>query len=760
MRTSLSHALAALAVLFCFSITAFGDGLIIVENPDHPVPGHFPFAPLEVKYHHVDVSIDDQVATTSVDQEFYNPSGSRTEGAYIFPLPPNSHIDKFSMDINGRQAEAELLSADKARAMYEDIVRKMRDPALLEYSGRDAFKVRIFPIEPHGTKHVKITYTQVLKADNGLVEYSYPLNTEKFSSKLIGDVSVTVKIKSPDALKNVYCPSHNAEIKRHGENEAVVGYEEKNARPDTDFRLLFSREKKPVGSKLLSYKKPGTDDGYFMLMASPGFAAIAPDAKAAAKDIAFVVDTSGSMADRGKLEQAKKALNFCLANLNADDRFDIVRFSTEAEPMFGSLKQADAANVEKARSFVDALKPTGGTAIDAALSAALKLREKTTESSRPFLMIFLTDGLPTVGITDEDKIVSNATSRASDVRIFCFGVGFDVNTHLLDRIADATRGVSQYVLPHENIEVKVSSFYEKIREPVMTDVKLALPIDGIATSQVYPSSLPDIFKGETLLVFGRFSGKGQTAVTLSGNIAGKGAKFTEDVNFDARDSSNAFIATVWATRRVGWLLDEMRIHGENAELKDEVVKLAREHGIVTPYTAYLIIENESRHNVPVAQRTLREMETDAPALLRVRGSYNSTVAEAAAPAQRSGAQAVANAQAYDQMKRGMNAQQAQLGTGLAKVSATTQPAAGYRFAQNYAQQVKLVNGRAFYQNGDAWSDASLAQQRQDIKRKNIRFNSDEYFALLRDKPAAAQWLALGNNVDLVIDDTLYSVRDN
>src|SRR6266550_4978355 len=180
----------AALVLLCLARTLLADGLIIVENPEHKVPGHFPFAPMEVNYHHVDVAIDDAVAVTSVDQEFYNPSAARTEGTYLFPLPRGAHIDKFSMDINGHQAEAELLSADKARAIYEDIVRKTRDPALLEYVGQDAFKVRIFPIEPNSTKHIKIRYTQVLKEDAGLVEYSYPLNTEKFSSKLIGDVSV------------------------------------------------------------------------------------------------------------------------------------------------------------------------------------------------------------------------------------------------------------------------------------------------------------------------------------------------------------------------------------------------------------------------------------------------------------------------------------------------------------------------------------------------------------------------------------------
>ena len=199
MKSNIHRVLFALCALLILVNRSFGDGLIIIHDPQ-PVPGHYPFAPLEVTYHRVNVEIDDRVAVTSVDQEFRNPSSARLEGTYLFPLPAGAHIDKFSMDINGTQTEAELLPADKARSMYEEIVRKMRDPALLEYSGRDAFKVRVFPIEPHGTKRIKIRYTQILREDSDLVEYSYPLNTEKFSSRPIpaswlkvGDISMTGK---------------------------------------------------------------------------------------------------------------------------------------------------------------------------------------------------------------------------------------------------------------------------------------------------------------------------------------------------------------------------------------------------------------------------------------------------------------------------------------------------------------------------------------------------------------------------------------
>src|SRR5687768_5412735 len=292
--------LAALLLCLLLPGLARADGFIVVHNPAQPVPvprGHFSFAPLEVVYHRVNVEINDQVAVTSVDQEFYNPNSQRLEGTYLFPLPEGAHIDKFSMDVNGRMQEAELLDADKARSLYEEIVRKAKDPALLEYAGRAAFKVRIFPIEPNSRKQVKISYTQLLKSDTGLVEYTYPLNTEKFSARPLKDVSIKVALACKEPIKSVYSPSHSVEVRRDGERKATLGFEQKNIRPDTDFKVLFSRTEKPVGVDLLTYRAGGSDEGYYLLLASPGMQS--PRNSIQSKDVCFVIDTSGSMADGG-----------------------------------------------------------------------------------------------------------------------------------------------------------------------------------------------------------------------------------------------------------------------------------------------------------------------------------------------------------------------------------------------------------------------------------------------------------------------------
>ena len=769
MFAAVKRSLFALCCLFCLAGVARADGFIVIRDPSTtvPVPGHFQFTPLSVTYHRVTVDINDQVATTTVDQEFYNPNPRQLEGTYLFPLPPGAHIDKFSMDVNGKMTDAELLDATRARSIYEEIVRKYRDPALLEYTGRDAFKARIFPIEPNSRKQVKITYTQVLKSDTGTVEYTYPLNTEKFSARPLENVSVKVNLACKEPIKGLYSPSHNVEIKRDGESKATVGYEERNVRPDTDFKLIYSRSKSPVGVDLLTYKNT-PDDGYFLLLASPGLDASA-GSKVQARDICFVIDTSGSMAEAGgkKMEQAKKALSFCLQNLNEGDRFEIVRFSTEAEAFFGALKDANKENVAKAQEFVQNLKPIGGTAIEDALASATRTftDQGKTNPSRPYVVIFLTDGQPTIGETNEDALLKKSSVLiGANCRVFSFGIGVDVNTHLLDRIALETKAFSQYVLPQENLEVKLSSFYTKISQPVLSNVQLAFTGGDIRTSQIYPGSMPDLFKGEMLIAFGRYSGKGPAAVKISGTINGERREFVTDVNFVEHDTSRAFIPQLWATRRVGWLLDEIRLRGESAELKDEVTRLAREHGIVTPYTSYLIVEDERRRAIPLAMQTQREFAADAAAAAPAEAKYESARAEAVDRSKRAGAGAVENAQDLESLKSSTNVAQSRAqGERLAKrPSVASQPGAagnvsGYKMAQNYAQQARVVKGRAFYQNGATWTDAT-AQSKKDLKNKQLAFNSDEYFALLAQHPDAAEWLALGNEVDVVLGDTLYQIR--
>lgn len=778
-----------------FAAPVWSSGLIVVHEPDFwrepfprllpsPEPRHLPpprpvWAPLELNFTKVDVAIKDQIATTTVEQEFYNPNSRQLEGTFLFPVPKGAQISKFTMEINGKPVEAELLTSDKARGIYEDIVRRLRDPALLEYAGRDLFKVRIFPIEANARKRISLSFAQLLKSDNGLVAYTYPMNTQKYSATPLKSVSIKVDLESRQPLKSIYSPSHKVEVRRNGERRATVGFEASNVRPDTDFQLYFAPEKDPIGLNLLTYRKDG-EDGYFLLLASPGVEAGVN--RTQPKDVCFVLDTSGSMAG-AKLEQAKKALAFCVENLNADDRFEVLRFATDVEPIFDRLTEAVPAQRRRAQEFIRDLKPTGGTAIDDALRKALALRP--TEGKRPYVIIFLTDGLPTVGVTAEEKILANVKDGSrGNVRVFCFGIGTDVNTHLLDKITDDTRASSEYVLPEEDLEVKVSAFFTKVKDPVLASPTVAFP-DAVRVTKLYPSSVPDLFKGGQIVLAGRYSGKGDGAVRIEGLVEGETRRFVQDVKFPEKSDDHEFIPRLWATRRVGYLLDEIRLRGENAELKDEVVDLARRYNIVTPYTAYLIVEDEGRRGVASNQRlygdqanearsglagTYLRFRKDKDGAAAVGGARSLSVlkrADASADAISLGAAEAARPATVTTQARPIPGISPARASGQYAITAPQAPAGtgGFNGApadakdrSNAQPSSQFVGGKTFFNNQGQWVDVE-AQKLPNAKPVRVQFGSTEYFDLMKKHPAAVPWLAQGPNVQFVLNRMLYEVYE-
>ena len=721
----------AAAVVLLLQLDLAGDGLIVIPRPPHqPTP-----FPLEVRSHRVEVSIRDQVATTAIDQEFFNPTGARLEGYYLFPIPRGAIIKKFSMFIDGRETEAELLDAQKARRIYEDIVRRLRDPALLEYGDRGAFKVRIFPIEPMSVKRVKISYVEILAVDNRISEYVYPLNTEKFSAKPLKDVSVKVDLQTRDPLKTVYCPSHQVEINRHqGERRATVAFEAHEVKPDTDFRLFFHTAATPLALSLLSTRQAG-EDGFFLLTVSPELAGQGQQVQE--KEIAFVLDVSGSMAGEN-LRQAKRALLFCLEHLNSGDSFNIIRFSTEAEALFPSLATAHGENLKRARTFVDELKAIGGTNVEEALKLALEMKK---DSQKPFLVVFITDGKPTIGLTDEEPLLRSVTGfNNSQTRIFSFGIGHEINTHLLDRLAEMTRGFSSYIQPQEDIEIKISSFYTKVRSPVLTNLKLEFAAP-LRVTKTYPKELPDLFAGSSLTVLGRYDGSGRAKVTLTGQFRNQKREFATELEFTGPmaggDVRNDFIPPLWAARRIGFLLDQIRLHGQERELVDEVVELARRFGIVTPYTSYLIVEDESSRlsagSIRPEDQTLNQIASQS------RDFARRTKAEYENLAKKSGAESVQVSNEFKDLTMAAAAPQTRPGESRQ----VYQDGSGR--TQNLGQQVRNVQGRAFYQTGSTWVDSSL-QSRKAAQVLRVRFASDRYFELLQKEKGIEQFLALGNNV--------------
>ncbi len=582
MRRSLPVA----ALLLAWAASAHARGLLIPE--DKTVP------PLAMLNHKVTIAIEDQVAVTHVEQTFRNHTDRPLEATYVFPLPKGASLDHFSMWVDGKEVQGEIIEAAKAREVYTSIVRRTQDPGLLEYLGNNLAQLKAFPIPAHGDQKVALSFQSIAANENGVVEYVYPLKTDGKAAATLEDFSITATVKSQHGVANVYSPTHAITLKRTNDNEVVVDFDKNQALLDKDFQLFYSTGDKDVGLTMLAHRPIAAEDGYFTMLLTPRVDI--PMENVVPRDMVLVLDTSGSM--RGvKMEQARKALKYCLENLGPKDRFALINFATTVNKYRPGLLDASSDQVEQAKKWAAKLEATGGTAINDALAAALGYR--TDDMGRSFTIVFFTDGQPTIGETNTDKILQNIQAKnTANTRIFTFGVGDDVNATFLDAIADKTRALSTYVRPQEDIEAKVSGLYSKISNPVLTNLKVSATND-ISFNEIYPAELPDLFHNSQLIVMGRYSGKGPAAIKLEGMVGMEKKEFVYEVTFPEKtNDAHAFVEQLWARRKVGYMLDQIRANGEKKELVDEVVALAKKYGITTPYTSYLIVPDAA---VPVAQ---------------------------------------------------------------------------------------------------------------------------------------------------------------
>ncbi len=717
MKRASRIALMALVVIM-LSSSAYGIGFIIPQ----PIPDIPRQSPLTVKSVFVTVEIEEQVAKTTIKQVFYNPHNRRLEGTYYFPLPRGAAVDEFVMWIAGERVKGELMEVEKARKIYEDIVRSMRDPALLEYIGSGIFRARVFPIEPNSDKQIEISYTQALQLDGDFINYTFPMKIQNLLQQPISQFSMDIRLDSSIPLKTIYSPSHQVDVNRKSDKSARIGLEAKDFRADKHFQLLYSLSAKDMGLSLLTYN-PKDEDGFFLCTITPQYEL--KEGEIQPKDIIFVLDISGSM--RGeKIEQAKNALKFGVQGLSKDDTFNIIAFSNDVRLFKPEMAKADAENISKGVEFIESLDAGGGTNINGALLEALKI---LPDNQRTHQVIFLTDGEATVGETNTANITKNVAQTndpgKNQARFFIFGVGYDVNTNLLDSLAVENKGISTYVEPNEDIEVKVSAFYTKVSKPVLTDLKL--DFGKIDAYDIYPSRLPDLFKGSQLIITGRYKGSGATAVKLTGKVAGKSKSFTFEGKFPKLQERHDFIANLWANRKVGFLLEQIKLHGETKELKDEVVYLGKRYGIMTPYTAYLVTEKDQPQRMDVAHHAYSVNGFGAPGPLK---------AQAPAMGESKGKAAVQMSKQLDRMKRANIAEEAM------------------------APDARAAGGKIFYAKDNFLVDSSCPDDLSSQKTLEIKFLSDAYMELMKLRPDLKDQLALAANIKICLDDLVLIISED
>ena len=476
MRYSRKY-LALLAVLWMQS-GVLAQGLLVDVHdrtfrlPRPPVrqePHPLPRTSYQITRLAIDAAIQDQVAAVQVSQTFSNTGRRELEASFVFPLPYDGAVTSMTFMVDGKEYPAKLLNAKEAREIYEGYVRQNKDPALLEWLGSGMFQTSVFPVPAGQERTVTLRYTQLCRQSGGLNEFLFPLSTAKYTSKPLEELSVRVTIQGSRPIKNLYSSSHDVKIQRKGERRAILSYQVQDQVPLADFRMFYDTAARQVGASVISYRPDSRSEGYFLLLVSPEMKKL--DSPPVSKTVVFVLDRSGSMGGQ-KFEQAREALEFVLNNLREGDTFNIVAYDSKVESFRPELQRFDPEIREEAVGFVEGLHSGGSTNIDGALQTTLKL---LNDEQRPTYVIFLTDGLPTVGETMETRIVANAMSaNSARARIFSFGVGYDVNSRLLDKLSRTGFGFSQYVRPDENIEASVSRLFRRIESPVLTNVTLAV----------------------------------------------------------------------------------------------------------------------------------------------------------------------------------------------------------------------------------------------------------------------------------------------
>jgi len=683
------------------------------------------------------VVILEQVATTTMEISLQNPTRSRLEAELMVPVPDGAVVRGFTFQGSAKEPKAELLPKDEAKKMYNSIVAKLRDPALLEFSGYNLIRSSVFPVDAGGKQKVRLTYENLLVADGNRIDYILP-RTESVSYSVPWKISVRVKSKQP--ISTVYSPSHNLETKRLSKNVVSVSLAKDATKEPGAFRVSYLLEKNGVTATMLAYPDPKVGGGYFLLLA--GLPSELPKgAKTIKREVTLVFDRSGSMHGE-KIEQVREAAMQILGGLEDGEAFNIIAYNEAVDPFAPRPVIKTAKAVQSAREYLKSIKARGGTNIHDALLEAL--RQKPTGGMLP-IVLFLTDGLPTVGQTSEVAIRDVAVkANPHKRRVFTFGVGVDVNTPLLEKIALDTRAAATFVLPKEDVEVKVGSVFKRLSGPILAGPKLEVvekhgePAPR-RVRDVLPDRLPDLFVGDQLVVLGQYREEKPLNFQITGNYLGKKRTFKFTFGVEKATTRNAFVPRLWASRKIAVLVDAIRALGADTgasvvaptaatnpkikELVDEIVRLSKEFGILTEYTAFLAREGtDLTRTAEVLAEATKNFTNRAMATRFGLGSVNQSANSAV-----------------------MRSQQA-LNISNAYFNANMQ-----RVAISNVQQ---INDRAFYQRGGKWVDSRIIDEAGKLRSaKVIKAGTPEFKKLLERlvKEHRAGTVSLQGDILLEVD---------
>jgi len=693
---------------------------------------------IEITEVEVKIDILEQTATTTIEIRLENKTNRRQEAELVLPVPDGAVVRGFAYDGPGGMITAKVLPKEEAKKIYERLVAKIRDPALAEFIGYNLIQSSVFPVEPRGKQKVRLTYEHLLETDLNRVDYVLP-RTESLEYSVPWKITADIKSKSP--ISAVYSASHKVYMHRVSETEVSVKIEAEAEKQPGPFRLSYLMEKNGVTASMFAYPDKKVSGGYFLLFAGLP-ADISKQDNTIRREVTIVIDRSGSM--RGeKIEQVKEAALQIISGLKEDEAFNVIIYSNTVESFSKNAVKKSRETEQAVQKYIEGITATGGTNIYDALKTALE--QEPMEGYLP-IVLFLTDGLPTVSNTSEIGIRKLATkTNPYKRRVFTFGVGFDVNAPLLEKIAEESRAKAEFVQPKEDVEVKVGRVFARLSGPVLAEPELeVLNKDGGEAvgrvRDILPAKLPDMFEGDKLILLGEYVGDEPIQFRIKGNYLGKERTFKFTFEFDKADVKNGFVARLWASRKIAELIDVIRQTGAEPgvstddpkikELVDEIVRLSTEFGILTEYTAFL-----AKEGTELSDREL---------VLREAGS------ELGRRAMRVRAGKGAVSQSYN----------------IAAQKQAVTMSYGNEYLDEDMQRVRItnvqqINDRAFYNRNNQWIDSGIVDKEKDIKPdKTIEFGSEEFFELAERlaKENRQGSIALRGDIVLSVDDEIVLVK--